>query len=226
MGATTVEVLDRTTHYADDETVDEEIFGPAGIYSEFYVAFDWFDSMLFDGKLPDVMITMQRRSAARGYFSGERFGHRRGTEIVDEIALNPCTFANRSDKEIISTLVHEMAHEWQHHFGKPGRRGYHNKQWAAKMIEIGLMPSHTGGLGGKQTGQRVTHYIIENGSYDTKWQKLETSGFMLNYQDREERRRKEPPKLKVCYTCPGCSIHVWGKPHLRVCCATCESPML
>jgi hypothetical protein len=89
------------------------------------------------------------------------------------------------DREIVSTLVHEMVHQWQHHFGKPSRRSYHNKQWAAKVIEFGLIPSHTGKPGGKQTGQSVSHYIEENGLYDTKWQTLAASGFTLNYQDRQ-----------------------------------------
>jgi hypothetical protein len=51
---------------------------------------------------------------------------------------------------VLSTLVHEQAHLWQHHFGKPGRGRYHNREWAAKMVEIGLIPSATGEPGGKQ----------------------------------------------------------------------------
>jgi hypothetical protein len=39
--------------------------------------------------------------------------------------------------------VHEMAHVWQHAHGKPSRNGYHNKEWAAKMDERGLIPSDT-----------------------------------------------------------------------------------
>src|SRR5262245_7514086 len=76
---------------------------------------------------------MQRSRRSYGYFADERFGHRRGTEVVDEIALNPRTFIDRTDRKIVSTLVHKMVHLWQFHFGKPGRRGYHNKQWGTKM---------------------------------------------------------------------------------------------
>lgn len=32
-----------------------------------------------------------------------------------------------------------MAHAWQFHFGEPGRRGYHNKEWAEKMEAISLL---------------------------------------------------------------------------------------
>ena len=67
---------------------------------------------------------------------------------------------NRDDIEWHSTLVHEMCHLWQEDFGKPSRGGYHNRQWADKMIQVGLMPTDTGEPGGQLTGQRVTHYII------------------------------------------------------------------
>ena len=32
-----------------------------------------------------------------------------------------------------------MCHQWQQHFGKPSRNGYHNKQWADKMESVGLI---------------------------------------------------------------------------------------
>jgi SprT-like family. len=151
-------------------------------YRGFYAAFDHFNAALFDGALPDVMITMQRQRGARGYFSSDRFGYRRADGIVvDEIALNPVTFTKQTDREIISTLVHEMVHQWQHHFGKPGRGTYHNKQWTAKMVELGLMPYAYDT--GKQTGQRVTHYIVDGGPFDRAWQQLAASGYTLDYQD-------------------------------------------
>ncbi|MCF8884135.1 SprT-like domain-containing protein, partial [Erythrobacter sp. SN021] len=84
-------------------------------------------------------------------------------EITDEIALNPAHFANRKPREVLSTIAHEMVHLWQHHYGSPPRKGYHDKQWAAKMHEIGLIPTDTGEIGGKETGQKVTHLIEENG---------------------------------------------------------------
>jgi hypothetical protein len=36
-------------------------------------------------------------------------------------------------EDSLSTLFHEKAHLWQHHFGNPSRTGYHNKEWAACM---------------------------------------------------------------------------------------------
>jgi predicted SprT family Zn-dependent metalloprotease len=81
------------------------------------------------------------------------------SETVHELALNPDNFTGRSDELILSTLVHEMAHVWQETYGEPSRRGYHNRQWAGKMREVGLQPTSTGEPGGMETGQSVTHYM-------------------------------------------------------------------
>jgi hypothetical protein len=62
-------------------------------------------------------------------------------------------------------LVHEMAHVWQHAHGKRTRNGYHNKEWAAKMDELGQLPSDTGQPGGKRTGQKCSHYIAKVGPF-------------------------------------------------------------
>ena len=209
--------LDRTVQNTDVDVVQLDLPGlldPTNdTYGSFYVAYEFFNAALFDGALPGCLFTMQRRRRrSRGYFSYSRFNHRRdGEEIVDEIALNPQTFSDRSDREIISTAVHEMVHQWQFHFGKPSRRGYHNKEWAAKMVEVGLIPSHTGEPGGKQTGQAVTDYIERGGSYDTKWRELEATSVRLDYEDREALRPEKPRKEKYCYICPRCGLHMWGK---------------
>jgi predicted SprT family Zn-dependent metalloprotease len=223
-------LLDRTIQNDGDDNDDDldEFLSPTEeAYADFYTAWDYFNGVLFENKLPDCLITMQRAKRSKGFFASERFGHRqRDTEIVDEIALNPATFLDRTDREIVSTLVHEMVHQWQHHFGKPSRRGYHNKQWAAKMIEVGLVPSHTGEPGGKRTGQSMSHYIEENGLYDTKWKTLAASGFTLNYQDRQAIGVGTIQRTKVCYACPVCSIQVWGKPDLRLICENCNERMI
>src|SRR5687768_8942428 len=113
-------------------------------YTGLTLAYKFFNKRLFAGELPPCLITMQRKNKTYGYFAGRRFGTRDGKEITDEIALNPTHFRARSTEQGLSTLVHEMAHLWQHHHGTPSRLGYHNRQWAAKMKEVGLMPTDTG----------------------------------------------------------------------------------
>src|SRR4051794_6742346 len=159
---------------------------------------------------------MQRRSRTRGYFSGMRFGTRDGGEITDEIALNPACFRERTTEQILSTLVHEMTHLQQHHFGKPSRSGYHNKEWGRLMLAVGLVPSDTGKPGGRQVGQSVTHYIAENRPFAVACADLLRDGFDLLYVDlRDGERDRGKAASKTKYTCPVCDLNAWGKPDIH-----------
>ena len=96
-------------------------------YSELQQAYEHFNQRLFDDALPHCLITLQREKRTCGYFSAARFASLDGS-TTDEIALNPAYFAAVPIIETLQTLVHEMTHLWQHHFGKPGRARYHNKK--------------------------------------------------------------------------------------------------
>ena len=191
-------------------------------YRTFQVAYDFFNAELFAGSLPHVLVTFQRHAKAKGYFSPDRFEGRGEKITAHELAMNPDIFTNRTDREILSTLAHEMAHVWQQVHGRPPRRAYHDKQWAAKMREIGLQPSTTGAPGGKETGQSVTHYIIDGGAYDLAFAKLAATGFRLNWQSlplSEDRKKKAASKTK--YTCEACGTNAWAKPDTALICGTC-----
>src|SRR5450755_3516626 len=151
-------------------------------YGAFQEAYDFFNAELFAGSLPHVLVTLQRHATAHGYFSPDRFTARTEKAAAHELAMNPDSFTGRIDEEILSTLAHEMAHVWQQSHGTPPRRSYHDRQWAAKMKEIGLQPSDTGQVGGKETGQSVSHYIIPGGAYAKAYAKLQTKGLQLYWQ--------------------------------------------
>ena len=53
-------------------------------------------------------------------------------------------------KALLCNLAHEMCHVWQQTRAKAPRRGYHDRQWAGKMREVGLQPSSTGEEGGER----------------------------------------------------------------------------
>lgn len=131
------------------------------------VAFDHFNNNLFDGELPQVLVTFQRKANCSGYFSPERFTQSSSGEVLCEIALNPDRFISENSKEqIMSTLVHEMVHLWQNEFGGHNpRKCYHNKEWADKMEQIGLIPASTGLDGGPRTGQKMNHVIMRGGLF-------------------------------------------------------------
>jgi hypothetical protein len=191
-------------------------------YSAFQQAYDFYNTELFANTLPHVLVTLPHQKRSRGYFSADRFRGRTGTGKVHELALNPDEF-QRTETEILSTLVHEMAHVWQQEHGHPGRGRYHNKEWAAKMLDLGLHPSSTGEPGGTMTGQRVSHYIVKNGPFAKATARLLKTGFVLNWQSsrppRKERLLKAASKTK--YSCPGCGLNVWAKPDVTLHCGEC-----
>lgn len=145
------------------------------IYQALETAYKFFNSELFDGKLPPVLFTGQRQKNTMGYFSPNRWSSQDGTKC-HEIAINPMYVGRTSIIEMLQTLVHEMCHCWQHSYGTPSK-AYHNKEWADYMINIGLMPSTTGQPGGKTTGQSMSDYPAPDGRFIKACVKLIESGF-------------------------------------------------
>lgn len=194
-------------------------------YLDLQKAFEFFSAKLFQGMLPHCLITMQRHKGSKGYYSAQRFQNTKlQGDRPDEIALNPQTFSTRTPREIISTLVHEMAHMWQFHFAKAPLKPYHNQEWAAKMVEIGLQPTDTGLPGGKMTGPRITHYIIKGGKFSSAYAEFEKVHATRLYKDvaTDKVATSKKAASKTCYLCQECGIKVWGKPDLSINCNTCD----
>ncbi|MCB9913279.1 MAG: SprT-like domain-containing protein [Planctomycetes bacterium] len=205
-------------------------------YGAFQEAFDYFNRVLFAEQVPAVLFTMQRGTKFKGFFAPRRFRNVDG-QVIHELALNPDYF-RRPAREIASTLVHEMVHDWQDEHGKPGRNGYHNKEWATKMKAVGLLPTSTGKPGGKETGDKVTHVIMEGGAFDQAFDGLERQGFRFPWEPHQEidvgvdgadvdqggegEAKPKPNKsLRIKYRC-GCGEQAWGKPKLLLICGKCR----
>lgn len=221
-------------------------------YAELQTAFDHYNAALFGSALPSCLITLQRKARTYGYFSSQRFVHRREQIKTDEIAINPAYFAVVPLLEVLQTLVHEMAHAWQCHFGKPGRRGYHNKEWADKMETIGLMPSSTGKPGGARTGEKMADYAVEGGLFMQATEALLSHDFGISWLDRFPAATLTAPPAynaegladslgnlitarppcnrsnRLKYRCPSCGAQAWGKPGLLLLCGdrSCKKALL
>jgi predicted SprT family Zn-dependent metalloprotease len=194
-------------------------------YNSLQAAYEFFNRELFAGKLPDVFITLQRRANSKGHFSPDRYSGRGIKLDRHELALNPDAFIARSDKEIVSTLVHEQCHVWQKAFGKYSPRGYHNKQWAEKMQEVGLQPSSTGMVDGRETGQHMTHYIIPGGAFEQGYKKLAATKWKLKLQSAHHPGDDRGRNSKTKFTCAKCRQNAWGKPDLAILCKPCRREM-
>jgi hypothetical protein len=213
-----------------DAKVDDKPIAITPIeYGGLQEAYDHFNAALFEGGLPDVFITYQRKANSFGYFSPDRFSGRIG-EFGNrhELALNPDAFVGQTDEQICQTLVHEMVHGWQEQpgNGKPSTRNYHNKEWAAKMKAIGLQPSSTGMVGGKETGAKMLDYIIPDGPFTKAYAKLAATGWKLNLQSAHRPGPKGGTNSKTKFTCSACKSNAWGKPDLGDACPDCLIPAL
>jgi hypothetical protein len=114
-----------------------------------------------------------------------------------------------------------MVHVWQYTHGTPPRRAYHDREWA-KMREVGLQPSDTGQIGGKETGQHMTHYILPAGRFEVAYAKLAKTGLKLNWQSRQAGKdAKAKAASKTKYTCPDCGLNAWAKPGATLICGEC-----
>ncbi|MCP5366733.1 MAG: sprT domain-containing protein [Hyphomicrobiales bacterium] len=205
-------------------------------YEAFQYAYDHFGWTLFDAMLPGCLITLQRRPRSSGFFAPARFVRGDATRC-DEIAMNPAHFQLHTDEFTLSILVHEMAHQWQEHFGTPGRGRYHNRQWADKMIALGLHPSDTGAAEGRETGDRMAHYTVEGGPFEQAAKSLLDSGFSIPWRECLPKKQgtdgtpEEPgsPRDKggqrVKYTCPVCGLNAWSRHDAGLTCTEHGVPM-
>jgi predicted SprT family Zn-dependent metalloprotease len=186
--------------------------------------YDYYNSELFDGKLKSCMINMSRKRRANGFFMSRNWKNtaKEVQQEIHEISLNP-DYLDRPEIAWHATLVHEMVHLWQYDYGKPSRSGYHNRQWAHKMEELGLIPSSTGEAGGKKTGQNMTHYIPPTGLFIEAFNRLKEKRLKyvpLSLLETGKNKTSGKNANKTKYECP-CGNNVWGKPGMHIICTAC-----
>lgn len=185
--------------------------------------FDYFNRQLFDGKLSAVMLNFSRKARSRGFYVPGLWS--RGRAKAAEITLNPETMG-RVPVEYMSTLVHEMVHHWQFSVGKPGRRGYHNAEWAEKMEEVGLIPTATGERGGARVGQSMSHLVEKGGPFEVAFERMPPSLLLpwiaVALGDGKKKKRSN---TRLKFACGTCGAAAWGKPDLHLRCDDCDEVM-
>ena len=207
-------------------------------FEAFEAAYQYFNEVLFSYELPPVILNLSRKSKAMGFaapFRWQAAGQsQQEQEKLHELSINPEILC-LSLIEVYSTLVHEQCHIWQFHCGKPSRRTYHNKEWAEKMLEVGLTPSSTGYPGGKMTGQRMNDYPTPDGVFLEALDRM-PDAFKMPFISIEGMAKAaaaadgsatEPkPKNKVKYSCPSCAVNIWGKPNINAICGVCNETFI
>lgn len=220
----------------------------ADLHETFRLAYGHFNLTLFDGRLPDCMILIHRKKNARGYFWAEQWHNRDTDEGRHEIAMNPDTFGDRTTKDILSTLVHEMTHLEQQVFGTPSPNGYHNREWVEYMRAVDLLPYAVDKCDKPeflvsfnepgwdvpdvrhQTGTKVSHVVIPGGRFDSSCDTLLSTGLDITWRSGEQSaaaralaKKKRASKTK--FTCPDCGLNAWAKPDAVIGCWDCGVEM-
>jgi SprT-like family len=193
-------------------------------YRAYVAMFDYFNRELFQGAVPDVLLAFSGHARSGGYYADRKWQKAEATS--GEIALNPKALSAMEPEFLAALVVHEMTHAWQFAHGTPGRRGYHNREWADRMEALGLQPSATGHPGGKRTGGKMSHYVLEGGPFQLAFRAMPKQ-YLLPWLSLD-RFQKAPPRdpSKTPYTCPACEARVWGKPELVLLHVDCDQVML
>jgi predicted SprT family Zn-dependent metalloprotease len=204
-------------------------------YTMLQRAYDMFNDQLFDGVLPDCLITLRSYPNSKGFFVADQFAGRKSDEKICEIALNPDSFGISSDEEILSNLLHEMAHAWNHYYGIPTKPGYHSKAWSKKMLEVGLNPISYD-KNSKNTGYRVDHEIIDGGQFQKLAHQLLNTGVQFSWQSVKTSKKADEPEPILCaekkensktgFSCPECLQKAWAKSSANLLCGICNKRML
>jgi hypothetical protein len=142
-------------------------------YNELWRAYFFFRTELFKDALPpSVLIEWQTRESACSYIKPdggtvanqmrialplEHVTGRQGDEIL--------SFIKREEHELLSMLVHQMVHLWQHIHLHPLDRACHGERWATQMQDIGLRPIVLDERSANDTTREISHQIVPNGLY-------------------------------------------------------------
>jgi len=203
-------------------------------------AYQYYNDKLFYSNLPACIFTIGERSKYGGFMIKHEWANDLSDERIHQISLTKSLF-NYEDEFIFSVLVHEMVHLWQVEFGKPSINRYHNREWAWKMKEVGLIPSRTGEKGGEEVGERMSHYVEENGRFSKVFKDMPPSCLPVLLPNIRRKKRPTPvdgraknstvtvPKRgrtnKLKYECPSCNQKAYGGKNLNISCGKCNLRM-
>jgi len=120
-----------------------------------YQAFDSFNKEFADGRLPEVIITIQNkgRSSALGWFGHGFWQDKLTTNTVGEINLS-AEHISRGRHGCLETLLHEMAHLWNAavvDVKDCSGSQYHNKNFKIAAEMFGLKVTRTATRGWAHT---------------------------------------------------------------------------
>jgi predicted SprT family Zn-dependent metalloprotease len=113
----------------------------------------------FAGQVPEVVLSFDVTDKRT---LGHYVIRRNSLGVRWSINLNPVHFA-RPLYHILSTLLHELAHAWQHEHGTPSKPPHHNKEFREKCEAFGVPTDEGGHDLGVRHGSPFEEYCRRHG---------------------------------------------------------------
>ncbi len=132
---------------------------PADIVAFLYEQVDLMRAELFAGQVPEVVLSFDvtdRRTLGHYHLK------RNGLGVRWALNLNPIHLA-RPVFEVLSTLLHELAHAWQHEHGTPSKPPHHNREFRVRCEALGIPTDEGGHDHGVRHGTPFEEYCRRHG---------------------------------------------------------------
>lgn len=192
--------------------------------SAYQAIFDYFNRELFERifgePLPNPILNMSRQRNAVAFFQSKAWKDPMTGDMLDEISLVP-EWTGREPREVLSSIVHEMAHFRDHLDGTAAKGGYHGRSWFKIMARLGLP-----GKALSKTMLKVTHDIEDDGAFDRAYRAMPRDLLLPFITARPKvlawDKKTTLQGKRVRYECPGCGNIVRGKTGMRLRCVDCD----
>ena len=183
-------------------------------------AFKVFNQTYFEGKLPEVVLTIQSSPKCYGYITTRQvWTEREEKGSYYEINLS-AEYLSREYDEVCATLLHEMVHLYclVNGIRDTSNRGrYHNRRFQTEAEKRGLSVEYA-----PQIGYSVTS-ATDNLRALLKEQGLGTSLLYSRVKTEKAQKGKSSTRKYICRSC-GMSIRATKKVH--VICGDCMQPLV
>lgn len=199
------------------------------VLNELHKAFDLYNDEFFEGKLPQVVITIQAsgKRQAYGWISVNKvWSDGAGTDL-HEINISAEHIGSRDNKmvDVLQTLLHEMIHLYalENDIQDVSRNGsYHNKKFKANAEAHGMEYTHDGP--DPKIGFSAITLTEETKEIIDTWD-LDESAFGINRAGEGGGKEKKTKKKSniVKWVCECDTIIRSSKPEINVICGDCGS---
>lgn len=187
------------------------------LWESYQQAFNYFNERLFEGTLPQCILSFAATGKSLGFFRDKRWKVDE-FQALPEISLNP-VLLTRHDDLIFQVLVKNMVQLWQQTFGTPpNKEFYYNIEFTEKMEDLGLpcTPDY---------GYSISFEPAADGAYSKTNPEAIKRFFPLTTTTAPTHIKT--PQKRVLYICPECSFKAYASAGGKLICNThdCDSEM-